>query len=174
MKALAITYSTSKEAQELPLHLQREIHFPRYIPRVRTSFSSKVPDHQRVQITNSDDAVDVLRAKWHRNKIQHVEEFKIILLNRANRVLGVADISLGGVAGCVADPKIIFQIAISANACGLILSHNHPSGNLKASDQDYKLTFKLKEAGLLLDLPILDHIILTKDGHLSFADNGML
>lgn len=175
MSALAIAYSKSDQQNHSPAYsFQRTLIFPRHIARVRVRYSSKVPEYSRVKITQSDDAVDVLHAKWDEGKIEHVEEFKIILLNRANQVLGVADISSGGVSGCTADPKIIFQIALVSNASSIVLAHNHPSGNLKPSEADCQLTRKLKEGGKFLDCPILDHVILTKSGYFSFADNGIL
>jgi DNA repair protein RadC len=74
----------------------------------------------------------------------------------------------------VADPKVIFQVALKANACSMILTHNHPSGNLQPSESDIRLTRKLKDAGLLLDLPVLDHLIVSSEGFYSFADEGLL
>ncbi|WP_034256854.1 RadC family protein [Adhaeribacter aquaticus] len=102
------------------------------------------------------------------------EEFWIILLNRANVVMKKIPVSSGGIAGTVADPKIIFKQAIENLASAIILVHNHPSGNLKPSAADISLTKKMKEAGTLLDLPILDHIIFTEHSYYSFADEGML
>ncbi|WP_187263082.1 RadC family protein [Pontibacter beigongshangensis] len=102
------------------------------------------------------------------------EEFWIILLNRANIVMRKEAISTGGVAGTVADPKIIFKKALEQLASSVILVHNHPSGNLKPSAADIALTKKMKEAGTLLDLPILDHIIFTDNDYYSFADEGIL
>ncbi|WP_242916262.1 RadC family protein [Pontibacter liquoris] len=102
------------------------------------------------------------------------EEFWIILLNRANVVMKKESISSGGVAGTVADPKIIFKKALEQLASSVILVHNHPSGNLKPSAADISLTKKMKEAGQFLDLPILDHIIFTDTDYYSFADEGML
>ncbi|TXK23467.1 JAB domain-containing protein [Pontibacter qinzhouensis] len=102
------------------------------------------------------------------------EEFWIILLNRANIVMRKEAISTGGVAGTVADPKIIFKKALEQLASSVILVHNHPSGNLKPSAADISLTKKMKEAGTLLDLPILDHIIFTDNDYYSFADEGIL
>src|SRR5688572_30328697 len=103
------------------------------------------------------------------------EEFWIILLNRANVVMKKIQISSGGVAGTVADPKIIFKKAIEESTCSsLILVHNHPSGNIKPSAADITLTKKAKEAGLLLDMPVLDHIIFTENDYYSFADEGLL
>ena len=95
-------------------------------------------------------------------------------LDGANSVLGWSKTSQGGLAGTVAYPKVIFQLALKANACGIILAHNHPSGNIKPYDADIRLTRKLKDAGQLLDLPVLDHIILTSEAYYSFADEGIL
>ena len=95
-------------------------------------------------------------------------------MNRANKVLGVYKVSSGGVTGTVADPKQIFTAALKANACAIVLSHNHPSGNLKPSRQDEQLTSKIKEAGSFLDIKVLDHIIVTSEAYYSFADEGLL
>lgn len=102
------------------------------------------------------------------------EEFWILLLDRANKVIGRYKISQGGVSGTVADPKIIFKHAVEQLASSIVLCHNHPSGNLKPSEADIKLTKKLKEAGKHLDIPILDHIIVTEAGYYSFADENLL
>lgn len=105
---------------------------------------------------------------------QPTEQFWIIILNRSNRVISKRAISLGGVSGTVVDPKIVFKIALEDLASGVILVHNHPSGNLKASQADIKLTEKIKKAGQLLEIPILDHVIFTDDGYLSFSDENIL
>ncbi len=102
------------------------------------------------------------------------EAFYILLLNRANKVLKDVQISEGGFSGTVADPKKIFKIALEHNASSIILCHNHPSGNLQPSDADIKLTHKLKNAGEMLDLPVIDHIILGENNYYSFADEGKL
>ncbi|MCC5922254.1 MAG: DNA repair protein RadC [Crocinitomicaceae bacterium] len=101
------------------------------------------------------------------------EEFRIIALNRANHVLGTPLISQGGVTGTVADGKIIFKTLIQMNACACILAHNHPSGQLKPSDADIKLTKKLRSFGELVEINILDHLILTDHGYFSFSDEGI-
>ena len=105
---------------------------------------------------------------------QMVEQFWIILLNRANQVIRPELISEGGVSGTVADPKVIFKRALDKLASSIILIHNHPSGNLTPSQADIQLTHKLKEAGRCLDLPVLDHLIFTDHAYYSFADEGML
>jgi DNA repair protein RadC len=102
------------------------------------------------------------------------EAFWVLLLNRANRVIRKVNISEGGISGTVADPKKIFKMALDQNASSIILCHNHPSGNIQPSEADIRLTRKLKEAGLLLDLPVLDHLIVGGDAYFSFADEGMI
>lgn len=102
------------------------------------------------------------------------EEFHVLLLNRSNSVIRKEFISRGGVSGTVVDPKIIFKIALEHLASSIILCHNHPSGNLRPSGPDISLTKKLKEAGTLLEIPILDHIIISDTGYYSFADEGMM
>ncbi len=96
----------------------------------------------------------------------------MLLLSRANKVLGFHKVSEGGLSGTVADPKIIFQTALKANSCSIILGHNHPSGNTAPSEADISLTKKLKNAGEFLDLPVLDHIIVTSESYYSFADEN--
>ncbi len=102
------------------------------------------------------------------------EEFWILMLNQANYVIGKHLISKGGLAGTVADPKIIFKVALEHNAASIILAHNHPSGNLKPSDQDIRITKKLVEAGKMLDLFVLDHLIFTNRNFYSFGDEGLI
>jgi DNA repair protein RadC len=102
------------------------------------------------------------------------EEFWILLLNRGNEIIRPIQVSSGGVAGTVVDSKIIFKIAIEYLASGIVLIHNHPSGNCTPSQNDKDLTKKLKEVGLLLDIPILDHLIFTEAKYFSFADEGIL
>ena len=102
------------------------------------------------------------------------EEFWVVLLNRSNTIISKHQISSGGVSGTVADPKMIFKIALENLASSIILIHNHPSGNLKPSEADLRLTKKLKDSGTLLDVPVLDHLIITDSSYYSFADEGTL
>jgi len=106
--------------------------------------------------------------------IEYFEEFKILLLNRANFVLGIYTVSKGGIAGTIVDSKVIFGVALKAAASGLIVAHNHPSGNLKPSSNDIEITKSLVAAGKILDVKVLDHIIVANTGYFSFADEGML
>ncbi len=141
---------------------------------VKLTYKTTVKPSDRPQINSSIEVYNVLRENWNLEVIEFIEEFKIILLNRANRVLGIVPISVGGTAGTIADPKVIFVSALKCNAASIILVHNHPSGNLKPSHADIELTKKLRNAGQFLDLPVIEHIILTRDGYLSFADEGMI
>ena len=144
------------------------------VAEVELIYKSKVKASERPHITTSKDAADLLKLCWDENKIDFVEQFKVLFLNRANKVLGIYDVSSGGVTGTVADPKLIFVAALKANACAIVISHNHPSGNLKPSQQDEQLTLKIKEAGKFLDIRLLDHIIITSEGYYSFADEGLV
>ncbi len=102
------------------------------------------------------------------------ESFCILVLNRANKVLKTVRISDGGITGTVVDPRKVFKIALDNNATSIILGHNHPSGQLTPSDADIQLTKKMKEAGVMLDLPVLDHIIVGDGNYYSFADEGIM
>ena len=124
------------------------------------------------RIISSRDAFEFLADRWE--NIEYCEKFYVILLNRRNHILGVAFISEGGVGNTVADPKKIFQIALKANASAIILSHNHPSGDPKPSKDDYRITKMCVDAGKLLELPVIDHVIVTKDKFFSFADEGII
>lgn len=126
---------------------------------------------EKPRITCSRDVFDLLRPTLM--DVPH-EEFWILLLNRANRVIKTLQISQGGVSGTVADPRIIFKSALEELASGIILAHNHPSGNLMASQADRELTRKLKEGARLLDVQVLDHLILAGQNYYSFADEGLL
>ncbi len=125
----------------------------------------------RPQIRSSKDAFQILAPLVM--DLPH-EEFWILLLNRANKVIAREQVSIGGVTGTVVDAKIIFRKALSNLACGIILCHNHPSGNLNPSQADLEITRKLKRAGETLEINILDHLIITENGYFSFADEGKL
>lgn len=125
-------------------------------------------------ITSSKDAFDLLKQTWNKNTIELFEEFKIILLNRANNVLGIYQVSSGGVSETIADAKLVFSVALKTMASGIILAHNHPSGKLNPSDADIALTKSLAKAGAMLKIDVLDHVILTATGYYSFADNAQI
>lgn len=144
------------------------------VAEIQLSYKSNVKPSLRPKITSSRDAYEVLKRVWNDSIIELCEQFKVIFTNRANKVLGVFEVSTGGIAGTVADPKLIFVAALKAGATGLILSHNHPSGNLTPSHADIELTKKIKEGGRLLEIQLLDHLILTSESYFSFADEGLV
>ncbi|HQS22892.1 MAG: DNA repair protein [Sphingobacteriia bacterium 24-36-13] len=142
------------------------------VAEIELVYKTKIKASQRPKVTSSKEVYNVLLQSWDENKIEFVEQFKILLLNRCGRILGIVEVSTGGIAGTVADPKVIFSAALKANASSLILAHNHPSGNIKPSEADKYLTRKIKEVGKLLDISVLDHIIVTTEGYCSLADEG--
>ena len=144
------------------------------VAEIQLTYKSYVKPSLRPKINCSKDAYNVLLENWDGSQIELLEQFKVMLLNRANKVLGLFEVSTGGVSGTVADPKIIFTAALKGGASGIIVAHNHPSGNLKASQSDIELTKKLKEAGKFLEIQLLDHVIVTTEGYFSFADEGLI
>lgn len=144
------------------------------VAEIQLIYKSNVKPSERPKISSSSEARDVLMGTWDINKLELMEQFKVMLTNRANKVLGIFELSTGGVSGTVADPKLIFAAAIKAAATGFILAHNHPSGNLQPSQADIDLTRRIKEGGKLLEIQLLDHIIVTSEGYYSFADEGLI
>lgn len=122
-------------------------------------------------ISSSTDIVELMNPQLA--DLVH-EEFWLILLNRANHIITRMAISKGGISGTVVDPRLVFKAAIEHHASGIILCHNHPSGNIKPSNEDIKLTKKLQEAGRNLDINVLDHIIIGGASFYSFADEGIM
>lgn len=135
--------------------------------RRRGDTETKTPE----TIQGSKSAYQILRR--HLVDLPH-EEFWLLLLSRSSKLIAKELISKGGLSGTIADPKIIFHIALQHQASSLILAHNHPSNNRKPSQQDIDLTKKLYNAGKILDINVVDHLIITDDGYLSFADEGLL
>lgn len=127
--------------------------------------------HIKPLLTSSQSAYDILSPLLS-NLVK--EEFWVLYLNRANRLIGSKQISSGGITGTVFDLRLIFKEAILLNATGLILAHNHPSGNLKPSQSDIDLTNKSSKAGVLMDINVLDHLIIGEQSYYSFADEGKI
>ena len=122
------------------------------------------------KITSSEAVFDIMQPVI--GELPH-EEFWVLYLNNSNKVIYKAQLSKGGITGTVVDIRIIFKMAFEQNATGLILSHNHPSGKLIASEADLKITKRIKEAGQTLEIQVLDHLIITENGYLSFQDEGI-
>jgi DNA repair protein RadC len=142
------------------------------INEIKLSYSNNQKD--KVKITSSEDAYNVFKDNWNKDTIQLQEEFKVLLLNRANTVLGILNLSKGGVSGTVVDVKLVLASALKANAPSIIIAHNHPSGNLKPSENDKRLTAKIKDGAKLLDVALLDHLIVTNESFYSFSDEGVI
>ncbi len=144
------------------------------IAEVFVSYKTNVRPSDRKHIRSSKDAELIMRSLWNNDTLELRESMILLLVNRANKVLGHFIVSEGGVAGTVVDPKLIFVVALKCLAHGIILCHNHPSGNLRPSQSDLDLTKKIKEAGKLLEIQLLDHLILTTESYTSLADEGII
>ncbi|MFN4026250.1 MAG: JAB domain-containing protein [Flavobacterium sp.] len=142
------------------------------VSEIKVSYSNRNP--VQVKVTNSKIIYDLIIKQWNLDIIEYQEEVKIILLNRSNIVLGIYEMSKGGITGSVVDIRIILGVALKCGASSIIMVHNHPSGKLVASEADKTITKKLKKACELLDVNLLDHLIISKGGYYSFTDNGQL
>lgn len=145
------------------------------VAEIKISYLPKFKACERPRVTSSKEGFGVMFNCWNKHTISFQEEFKILLLNHYGRVLGFYQIGTGGMAGVVVDAKLIFSAALKACASSIMLFHNHPSGNRRPSTEDIRITSRLVEVGKLLDLPVLDHLIITPDqGYFSFADEGLI
>lgn len=137
-------------------------------------YRNKLKAADRLKIHDATTAYNLLMTLWDMNKIELVEQFYVMMLDRNNACMGISHISTGGVSSCIVDPKIVFGLALKTRATGIILAHNHPSGNLEPSQADRRLTHQLQEAGKLLDISVLDHLIITPNDFNSFANMGYI
>ncbi len=155
---------------------QLAMNFPEWtrVAEVELVYKTTVKASERPKISSVKDCYQLLKELWNENTIEMQEEFIVMLLNRANKVIGIYKASSGGLTGTVADPRLILAAAIKSLAVSIILSHNHPSGNLKPSRADEELTQKLKVAAAYHDIKVIDHIIITSEGYYSFANEGLL
>ena len=144
------------------------------VSEIELIYKTKVKNSERPQIKSSKDAYKLVLSTWDYNEIEFFEQFKVLLLNQAHKALGIYEISSGGIAGTVVDLRLIFSAALKTNVTSLMMIHNHPSGNLTASEADKQITRKVKEAGRLLDITLLDSLIITPESYYSFADEGAL
>lgn len=144
------------------------------VSEIELIYRNKLKAEDRLKIPDASTAYNLLMTMWDMNKIELVEQFYIMLLDRNNACMGISHVSTGGVSSCIVDPKIVFGIALKSRATGLILAHNHPSGNLEPSKADRALTYQLQEAGKLLDISVLDHLIVTPKDYNSFANMGYI
>lgn len=144
------------------------------VQEIEVIYKPLISNNTPVKITNSKDAYYVFKSNWSK-QIALQEEFNMLLLNRANQVLGMVNLSKGGINATIVDIRIAFATALKGRASSIILAHNHPSGNINPSEQDLSLTKKFEKAGELLDIKVLDHLILSShEDFYSFADLGNL
>lgn len=141
---------------------------------IKVSYHPIVSARERPKLSTSMDCYNYFLGIFDKETINLKEECAALFLNRANRILGCYRVSSGGITGTVVDIRIILAIALKCCACGIMLAHNHPSGELNPSRQDIELTTRLKEAARLMDISLLDHLIVTSEDYYSFADNGLL
>ena len=140
------------------------------VAEIELSYNPRARISELPVVRESMDAYRMFLRTWDRTKLFFVEHFKVMLLNRAGRVLGICTVSTGCQAYTPIDIKLIFGLALKGNAGQIILAHNHPSGNITPSKDDIAITERIKEAGKLLDIFLYDHLIITDDGYYSFAD----
>ncbi|WP_409028933.1 JAB domain-containing protein [Gracilimonas sediminicola] len=144
------------------------------VPYCKIQYSVEPDIEHLPQITSDEQAYAFLMEVWDQDAISYKEEFAVIMLNQAKKVLGWAKTSSGGSSSTVVDPSMIFQVALLAHADSIILVHNHPSGNLKPSNADINLTKRIRDAGKLLGIQVIDHLIITPSAYTSFMDQGLL
>jgi len=144
------------------------------VSEIELIYRNKLKPEDRLKIQDATTAYEILMTVWDLNKIELVEQFYVMMLDRNNACIGVSNVATGGVTSCIVDPRIVFGIALKSRATGLILAHNHPSGNLVPSNADKQLTHKLREGGKLLDISVLDHLIISGKDYSSFANMGYM
>ncbi|MET3731473.1 JAB domain-containing protein [Moheibacter stercoris] len=142
------------------------------ISEIQVSYSTNKLN--KIKISNTEDLYSVVLKNWNLNTIELFEEAKIILLNNNNSILGIYNLSKGGVSSTIIDIRLILSIALKTNSSAIILIHNHPSGNLNPSKNDLEITKTTKEACNLLNIKLLDHLIVSKNGYYSFLKEGIL
>jgi DNA repair protein RadC len=144
------------------------------IAEIQISYCSTISKQHRIKVTRSEEVYKVFLNSWNFDLIELQEEFKILLLNNANEVLGIHSLARGTSSGVNVDLKLLFSIALKTCATSVIVAHNHPSGNLVPSQSDKDLTLKIKKSGELLDIKLLDHLIVTKEEYCSLSDEGII
>lgn len=144
------------------------------VAEIELIYKTKVKASERPYISSSKEVYQLVLQCWNPDTIEFFEQFKILLLNQSNKVLGIYEVSSGGISGTVVDIRLIFAAALKANAVSLIMVHNHPSGQIKPSEADKQITRKVREAGSILEIKLLDHLIITPETYYSFADEGAL
>lgn len=144
------------------------------VSEVELVYKSRIKQNDRPKVNSSKDAYQTLLQSWDERKIEFIEQFKVLMLNQQNRILGMYEVSSGGLTGTQVDKRQVFCAALLMKATGIVLAHNHPSGALRPSETDRVLTRELVSAGKILSIPVIDHLIVTTEGYFSFADEGLI
>ena len=144
------------------------------VAEVELVYRNKIRAADRPKVTCSEEAYKVFLDDWNKDHISFFEEFKVMLLNQGNRVLGIFALSRGGLTSTAVDPRLVYVAALRAAATSIIVAHNHPSGELIPSQADQLLTNTLSNGCKLLEIKLLDHLIITPDRFFSFATEGRL
>lgn len=145
------------------------------VNEIRISYKDRITSPFWGKINSSLDAAEMLYENWNKDDINIHESAKILLLNNANKVKGMYQLSTGGLTGTLIDIRLLFAVVLKSLSVAIVVAHNHPSGTLEPSKGDRDVTNKIKRAAQLLDITFLDHLIITPNGeYYSFADNGVL
>jgi len=145
------------------------------VNEIKISYCEKLGVINSEPITNSERTAQILYQNWDKDTIGLFETFKVLLLNNSNKVKGIYQVSTGGLTATIVDVRLLYAVALKTVSAGMILAHNHPSGSRKPSRADLELTKKIRKAGELFDIKVLDHLIILPDGsYFSFSDNHMI
>jgi DNA repair protein RadC len=144
------------------------------VGEIDITYKARTKLSTRPVIKTPEHIYKIFLQTWDMSKIELVEQFKVMLLNRCNKVLGICTLTTGSVTNTIADPKQVFAVALIANAVTVVIAHNHPSGCLRPSRADENLTERMRMAGQYLEIKVMDHLIVTKEGFYSFAEMGVI
>jgi DNA repair protein RadC len=144
------------------------------VAEIEVSYRNPTPYQDRIKVKGTHIAYEIFNCTWDKDKIELVEQFKVLLLNQDNGCLGIVNLTMGIINFCPFDPRLIFGTALKANATAIVLAHNHPSGNLNPSTNDIASTKKIVQAAKLLGISVMDHLVITPQGYYSFLQHGIL
>lgn len=153
---------------------EKKLFLDSFVAEIELRYIPCIPLFELPQVYEAIDAYHLFITTWDKEKLHFVEQFRVMLLNASNKVLGICTISTGCTSYTVIDKKVLFATALKGNASKIILAHNHPAGTLNPSSNDSVITERIKEAGKLLEIDLADHLIVTGDGYYSFAEHGAL
>lgn len=154
--------------------MNQKFEYLNHCPEIEIRYKSKTKASDRIKITSPITGADVFREMFNADTIDYQEEFIMLLMNRANQVIGYYKVAQGGMVATVVDVRTIFSVALKAGATNIMIAHNHPTGNVRPSDADKRITEQVRNAGKIMDIHLLDHIIITGEDYYSFANEGLI